>query len=129
MKAFFKSLALMLIIAIASLLLHPFLWIVFEGWFNSETMLMILTFLLIYIIEGGLIHFLCRKMSWIKQAFAIFLSVNFVLVILSIWFTYTIKDGLTGIMFLTMCIINSFLSSIPIFLGCYFHQHFSKKDT
>ena len=122
MKTFFESLALMLIIAIASLFLHPFIWIVivFGGFFDSEAVVSICSFILIYLIVGGLMRHLCRKMSWRKQAFAIFLSVNSVLVFAFLLYTYhAIHDGMTGFMYITMCFVNVILSAIPISLGCY----------
>lgn len=122
MKTFYESLPLMLIIAIASLILHPFIWIVivFGGFFDSEAVISICTFVLIYIIVGGLIRYMCRKMSWRKQAFAIFLSVNSVIVIAFLLYTYhAIQDGMTGFMYITICFVNVILSAIPISLGCY----------
>lgn len=124
MKKFFDLLTIMLIIAIASLILHPFLWvvIVYDGgvYIDSESACLMFTFLFIYIIVGGLTLYLCRKMSWRKKAFAMFLSINTILVISVLLYTYhAINDGMTGLMFLTMCITNVILSAIPISLGCY----------
>ena len=122
MKRVVKTLTIMLVIAIASLILHPFLWIgiVFSGWFDSETILMMCTFLCIYIIVGGFVLYLCRNMSWQKQALSIFLSINVVMIIaVLLYCSFYINDGMTGLMFLTMGIVNVILSVIPISLGCY----------
>ena len=122
MKRVVKTLTLMLVLAIASLILHPFLWIgiVHSGWFDSETMLMMCAFLCIYIIVGGFVLYLCRNMSWQKQALSIFLSINVVMIIaVLLYCNFYINDGMTGFMFLTMGIVNVILSVIPISLGCY----------
>ncbi|MBQ9585475.1 MAG: hypothetical protein IJR20_05700, partial [Muribaculaceae bacterium] len=60
------------------------------------------------------------NMSWQKQALSIFLSINVVMIIaVLLYCSFYINDGMTGLMFLTMGIVNVILSVIPIRLGCY----------
>ena len=121
MKIILKYLCWMLGCSIAAMLINPLLLIAAHvgGFIYAEEPILVLFYLISYVIVGSIMWYLLRNKKWKIQTFGIWLVVNLVLLSFVIRWVYTIRDGMTGLMFLTAFGVGSLLSAIPIGLCCY----------
>ena len=104
--------------SIAAMLINPLLLIVGHVIYAEEPIL-VLFYLISYVFVGSIMWYLLRNKKWKMQTLGIWLVVNLVLLAQVICWIHTIRDGMTGLMFLTAFGVGSLLSAIPIGFCCY----------
>lgn len=131
-KRFWKFEALMLLCGMISIVINPLLYTFGPDiyWENYMSGLYFCLFIIVYPLAGCCAWFSFRKITaWWKRAVIIsFLVILLLSVAVFRWICIFIKDGMTGLVFLSGSFMASVFSILPVAIGSYLFQKYQMKN-